>query len=262
VTAVYSDGLGMVIVAAAYLLVYFTTLGHIVIEFLQIYCLYMYHGSQKTSLYQKISVGMLMINPNNIREDGGGFTSDYVAMILPPAMIVITGGLGYLLRRNFKGEMTLGKRIFYELGVYNLFISAVVVFIFPLFFNSLQFFSLMREGVITDYSFRSLGAVASYFSLVLTLALLYVLAFAINPKWGEGEESWQRYVTSEPFENYRKLYEGLILNSWAKRNKIIFTMVKRLLAALFFFWSNGFEATTFLLEFCTIYYAFTVRPYK
>ena len=191
---------------------------------------------------------MLMLNPNDIRKDGGGFASDYVAMVLPPVMIVLTGGLGYLLRRNLKKEeLTLGKRIFYEMGVYNLFICAVVVFIFPLFFNSIQFFSLMREGTITENSFRALGVVASYFSLVLTLALLYLLVFAINPKWGESEESWQRYVRSEPFENYRKLYEGLFLNSWAKRNKIIFTMIKRLLAALFFFWSNGFEATIFLL---------------
>jgi hypothetical protein len=33
-------------------------------------------------------------------------------------------------------------------GVYNLFVSAVVVFIFPIIFNSLQFFSLLREGAV------------------------------------------------------------------------------------------------------------------
>jgi hypothetical protein len=99
----YSDALSIFVVLASYLLIYFTTLGHIIIEFLQIYCLFMYHDSQKTSVYQKISEGMLMLNPDKIRTGGGGSVSDYVCMIFPPLFIMITGALGFCLRCKFKG---------------------------------------------------------------------------------------------------------------------------------------------------------------
>jgi hypothetical protein len=39
-------------------------------------------------------------------------------------------------------------------------------------------------------------------------------------------------------------------------------MIKRVLAVFIFFWSSGFEVSIFLLEFATIFYVFTVRPYK
>jgi hypothetical protein len=53
-----------------------------------------------------------------------------------------------------------------------------------------------------------------------------------------------------------------VLNNWYERNKIVLTIIKRILTAFIFFWGDGFEVVIFLLEFITILYVFTIKPYK
>jgi hypothetical protein len=109
----FSDSIGIIVVVIAYILIYFTTLGHIIIEFLQVYCLFMYHNVLKTTVYEKISAGMLLINPQTFAADGTGKAIDYVMLLFPPLIIVLTGLLGYFLRRSYKGEKTLTQKVFY-----------------------------------------------------------------------------------------------------------------------------------------------------
>jgi Na+-driven multidrug efflux pump len=62
-----------------------------------------------------------------------------------------------------------------------------VVFIFPLLFNSIQFFNLLRVGHIEGSSLRAVGIAVSYFNIALTFTVLYMFIYAINPKCKESK---------------------------------------------------------------------------
>jgi hypothetical protein len=259
----YSQTLGLLAVLAAYIMINFTVLGLALIEFLQVYCLLMFRKEIKTMLYHEISRDLLLLNP--VLEDGTYFSSEtFTAILLAPLIIVVAvGGISFMVKRCVRKTGSIIQKIIYETLVYNFFISISSVFLLPLFYNSIQFFSLCKTGDISPASaLAKWGAVIAYLSMIATIAILYLFLYMINPKFSENEASWKKYLKSQQFLNFRKLHEVVLWEPWYKRNKNVMIIVKRLLLGGLFFWDGGFELMVFLLEFLNLFYIFTVGPFK
>lgn len=176
-------------------------------------------------------------------EDGTYFSSETLAAILlaPLIIVVIVGSVGFLVKRCARKTDSIMQKIIYETLVYNLFISVSSTFILPLFYNSIQFFSLCRSGDISPTStLAKWGSLVAYLSIIAALAILYLFLYMINPKIGESEASWKKYLKSHQFQNFRKLHEVVLWDPWYKRNKNLVIIGKRLLIGGLFFWDEGF----------------------
>lgn len=102
----------------------------------------------------------------------------------------------------------------------------------------------------------------SYLNIVISVFIIYLFIYVINPKKGENEESWKKYLKSLQFTSFRRLHEVLVWSSWYKRNMNVFIILKRIMIAILFFWDSGFEIMVFILEFATIFYIFIANPFK
>ena len=96
----------------------------------------------------------------------------------------------------------------------------------------------------------------------MSVFIIYLFIYILNPKKGENEVSWKKYLKCGQFTSFRRLHEVLIWSSWYKRNMNVLIILKRILIAVLFFWDSGFEVMIFLLEFATIFYIFTANPFK
>lgn len=179
----YSQTMGLLAVVAAYIMINFTVLGQSLMEFMQVYCLLMFRDKMKTMLYHEISRDLLMLNP--VLNDGTYLSTETLAAILlaPPIFVITLGVIGFGVKRLVRKTDSIIQKILYETFVYNLFISVSLAFLMPLFYNSIQFFSLCRVGEIDPASsLGKWGAVVSYFSIITTLVILYLFIYMINPK--------------------------------------------------------------------------------
>jgi hypothetical protein len=57
----------------------------------------------KSTIYNQVSAGMFLLNPENLKGQVSNELTDYIALMFPPTIIVLTGLLGYILRRKYKG---------------------------------------------------------------------------------------------------------------------------------------------------------------
>ena len=150
---------------------------------MQVYCLLMFRNEMKTTLYHEISRDLLIINPN--LADGTYFSTETLAAILlaPPIIVILLGVIGFGVKKLVHKTDSIIQKIAYETFVYNIFISVSSAFMLPLFYNSIQFFSLCKSGQIDPASpLGKWGSMVAYFSMITTLAILYLFLYVINPK--------------------------------------------------------------------------------
>jgi hypothetical protein len=109
---------------------------------------------------------------------------------------------------------------------------------------------------------KSIGIVLAYFNLVTFAAIVYLKFYAINPKCGEGEQSWGRYMMSEQFKDFLCLYERSFLDPWYKRNFALFYSLHNALIVVVYFWSSVFMYLLLLIEFLFLFMIVTIRPFS
>lgn len=214
-------------------------------------------------LYHEISKDMLLLNP--VQVDGTYDTPGALQTIvfLPFFLVFISGLVGFTVKKLVNRPKSISMQIFYDGVVYNQFVIIGTVFCVPLFYNGTQFFTLIRNNIIDGgSSFGVMGSIISYMGVIASIFLIYLFIYILNPKMGETQVSWKKYLTSQQFKMFARLHEVAILQKWYRRNKIVIIILKRLLIALLFYWDNGFEISIFLLEFTNIFYIFTIRPFK
>jgi hypothetical protein len=108
---------------------------------------------------------------------------------------------------------------------------------------------------------RSIGIVLVYFNLATFLAISYLKIYAINPRPGQSEHSWKRYVKSQQFNDFRNLHERLSLHPWYKRNFSLIYSLHTSLIVLAYFWDALFMYLVILIEFSLLFLIFTIRPF-
>lgn len=244
----FSQTLGLFAVFAGYIMINFTVLGLALMEFLQVYCLLMFRNEAKTNLYHEISKDLLLLNP--VLNDGTYPTPSTLPAILlvPFTVVFMVGVIGFIVKRCAKKNDSIMQKIIYETLVYNVFVTVSTVFLFPLLYNSIQFYQLTKSGAIDSSSLLAKwAAFTSYIGIVATVSILYLFIYVINPKCGETNTSWKKYLKTQQYHNFRKLHEVLLWEPWFKRNKNIIIIFKRLLIGALFFWGDGFEVMVFLL---------------
>lgn len=223
----------------------------------------MFRNQLRTELYISISKGMLLIDPLSNQTYDSSNSSNYLIIIFPIMIILVTGLIGFIVKKNVKEQESISSKILYQTVVYNLFMNAVIIFTFVAFFNSIQFYNLTNRNMIDPRSSLGMtGNIFSYFGLAVSFFMLYLCIYILNPKFGQTETSWKKYIKSNSFNNFRKLHEGFQLNPWYKRNKLTFSIIKKMILAILFYWGNGFELMVIVFEFIDIFYIFTIRPFK
>lgn len=185
-------------------------------------------------------------------------------IIFGPIVIILLIGLsGYFVKQFVRRPKSILNLIFYEGIVYNLFVTIGTVLVLPLFFNAIEFYYLCQQNIISWSSkIGRAGSVVSYLNIIISVFIIYLFIYVLNPKKGENEESWKKYLKSTQFASFRRLHEVLVWSFWYKRNMNVIIILKRIMIAVLFFWDSGFEIMVFLLEFATIFYLFIANPFK
>jgi hypothetical protein len=260
-----SSGYAIFVLAATYLLSNFTLLGHIIIEYCQFYVLFMFVSRMSTTLYQGLSTGLLLIPPVDVL---ASFGNDHISFVfqcltIPLFLIYSFGTIGFILKRCVPSGKSVIFNAFLEILTYNTFVNICNIFIVNLLYNSAQFLSMAaRNELALSPSQWLAGRILVYFSLLTLVAIAYLEFYILNPKIDQNDASWQKYLSSKEFLSFMKLHEGINLSRWYTRNNILFILLKKLLVVGVFFTGTTFEYLIIFLEFCSLYYLFTIRPYK
>ena len=178
--------MGLLAVVAGYIMINFTVLGTILMEFLQIYTLLMYKNMIKTELYHEISRELLLVNP--VLSDATYFYNGemYTILLVPFLAVSIFGLIGFLVKRTCEQRHTILKKILYEIFVYDIFVTLCLIFVMPLFYNTIQFYTLESTNEISPSStLGKVGSFASYVNLIAAFSILYLFIYILNPKIGE-----------------------------------------------------------------------------
>ena len=142
-------------------------------------------------MYHEIAIDLLLLIPGLTDDDYLYDGAIYAPICGPLTVILVFGALGYIVKRFIAYPKTIVKRIIYDYIVYNLFIIVSLVFILPLFYNSVQFIILVSSGVIgNETKLAYIGLIFSYFGLISTLLIVYLFIYKTNPKIGQGDGSW------------------------------------------------------------------------
>lgn len=226
----------------------------------------MFQSTMATSLYRELYVGMLLLPSAKILIEESFDTQTYVltCLLLPIAILFAIGLLGFIVyKHGHSKEKSIFQNIIYEELVFNAFFKATHIFLFNLLFNTLQFLRYQQES---SFSFleeiKGIGFAAVYFNFVTLIAILYLVLSVVNPKVGQKQESWMKYLKSDQFMSFRNIHERLKLSEWYRRNYCLFKMVKHCLLIGFYFCGDSFQYTVLLFEFGHLFYTFTVRPFK
>lgn len=144
-----SQGYAIFVLIAAYFLSNFTLLGHILIEYCQIYVMFMFLSKLSTTLFYDLSQGLLLLPPANILIKYASNPNTFVfqCLTIPLFMIFLSGLVGYLLKSFIKKEdQSIICNAVLEIFTYNTFVNICNIFSFNLLYNSLQFLNIIAKN--------------------------------------------------------------------------------------------------------------------
>ena len=95
-----------------------------------------------TDLYITINKGLmlLLISPSDENMDDS-HPSLYITLCVPTLLILSFGVIGFIAKRMIGKIEKATYKLAYEMIVYDLFVCISIIFILPVAFNSIQFFS-------------------------------------------------------------------------------------------------------------------------
>lgn len=178
-------------------------LGHVILEYMQVYVLYMLKNNMKTTLFRDLMKGLMIIPTSETLINEGGDYNSYImiCLSLPIVLVMVSGVIGLLFKKLSADKRSIPVNIIYETFTFNSFVNISSIFIFNLLFNSLQFISILKEPTLTlSPSVMAVGPVLVYFNLVSALFILYLFLFVMNPKIGQNDRSWHKYLQSESLQ--------------------------------------------------------------
>lgn len=104
--------------------------------------------------------------------------------------------MGYLLKYLVKKEeQSIICNAVLEIFAYNSFVNICNIFSFNLLYNSLQFLNIVAKNQLAlTQGEKIAGHFLVYFSLLSLVAIVYLQAYVLNPKFRQTEASWQAYL--------------------------------------------------------------------
>ena len=115
-------------------------------EFIRVYILYVINSTFSAKLFRELYIGTLMIPPINIIVNETYNQKNYIvaAMTIPPLLLLLTGGLGIIVKKWAPKEKSLFGTLVYEEMVFGNFIRVANIFAFNLVFNSISLAKLLN----------------------------------------------------------------------------------------------------------------------
>lgn len=189
-----SSGYAIFVLVAIYILSNFTLLGHIIIEYCQFYVLFMFTSKLSTTLYQDLSIGLLLIPPPSILNSySDPLSFVFQCLCIPLLLIYSLGAVGFMLKRCVKDRKSIIFNAVVEMFTYNAFVNICNIFLLNLLFNTCQFL-IMRQQLALSQTAKMIAYILVYFSLITIVAVTYLQLYILNPKHRQEEASWHRYL--------------------------------------------------------------------
>ena len=115
-------------------------------EFIRVYILYVINSTFSAKLFRELYIGTLMIPPINIIVNETYNQKNYIvaAMTIPPLLLLLTGGLGIIVKKWAPKEKSLFGTLVYEEMVFGNFLRVANIFAFNLVFNSISLAKLLN----------------------------------------------------------------------------------------------------------------------
>lgn len=181
----------IIVLVIGYLLSNITVLGHLIIEYCQLYVLLLFASNITSNLVWDLSQGLMLIPPLSVIQIYETNIRYYClkCLIIPLSSIYLFAVIGFALNRFLKNKKvsSIPMNIILDLLCHRSFINLSNLFLFNLLFNSIQVIALIqKDQLIFTGHYSIIIYFLCYLSIITIFWIVYLWIFILNP-WVVGK---------------------------------------------------------------------------